>query len=81
MILPHTFTKVLKVVSVQLPGRLCLLAAVALPHCVEGISCKFVLLLRFVKMQQEKDPEQLTRNWALLMTQLREDPRVRCQEF
>uniref|UniRef100_A0A3B5KMU0 Uncharacterized protein n=1 Tax=Takifugu rubripes TaxID=31033 RepID=A0A3B5KMU0_TAKRU len=36
---------------------------------------------RCVRMDGDRDPEQLRGNWALLMTQLRQDPRVTCQYF
>lgn len=73
---------VLKVVPARLPDQPRPLATLALPHCVEGIRCKFELLpFRCVGMDGYRDPEQLRGNWALLMTQLRQDPRVTCQHF
>lgn len=60
VLLSHTFTKVPKVVSAAPGSAVC------------------GSLFRCVKMQRdgEKEPEQLSRSWALLLAQLREDPRV-----
>lgn len=82
LFLSHTLARVLKVVRAWLPDRLRPLVTLALPHCVEGIRCKFELLpFRCVRMDGDRVPEQLRGNWALLMTQLRQDPRVTCQYF